>query len=65
MKVIHAFTEAEVGDYHVYNAWVQVDPPPGQDVTRFNFSIPVAWTVGLPWGLSGPFRRELDQCILP
>ena len=63
--VIHACAEAEVGNYHVYNVWVRVDPPPGQDVTHFNFSIPVAWTVGLPWGLSGPLRRELDQCILP
>jgi hypothetical protein len=63
--VIHACTESEVGDHHVYHVWVQVDPPLGQDVVRFNFPIPVAWTVGLPWGYLDPFAGSWICAFCP
>ena len=63
--VVHVRAGEVVEESRGYHVWVQADPPPDQDVSRYDFLIPVTWTVGLPWGLSGPLRRELDQCLLP
>ena len=58
--VLYAGTKEVTGDARAYSVWVRVDPPQDRDVLYFDFSVPVAWTVGLPWGRSGPLCRDLD-----
>ena len=66
MVVIMASSRAvfHVTDHPLNCIRVGIEPPVGLDLLSFDFDVPMAWSEGLPCGLTAALKQGLMECQL-